>query len=555
MSQPTHDSGNVDAMDVRESFDRIELLLNRGQQLLYGDEAGADGNGVAAAVTSPDGEPADAGAVPTGYADPAQCSPVHSSQPPHPRTTMPPSGATGLPPRGAAAAPGPSSASPYGGLAPPASRAQQDQENSYQRLLAQSNAGHPPAGATGSKLRGSRVRGRTQSLAIGGKRRAARPKQEDEADFSASVRGRMIVQLQKEGGRVPNLEEGVDAGDTAQNYTIAELKARIRRELEEYQRNGPLMQRRESFVQRSRTAASRVATGAAAPSAGVKSSKRPAESRVTAPPAMTGALVRKQVRTVPASVPASKAAKRPVAAQPKAKSVGGTPATTTALHRQTPFWERLYRDAATQQERRDQRVEQRRVAEEKARTVHKARRANPAAAPVHSTYSAYYRPLQLDAASRSHSRDRSAKSRSGTNGTIVPPQHTSYVPRPQAHNGAAAGMSASKSSLISTHSTGEVPARVAAPRRASTFSGSPNGSKSMVGAASASPAAPSPLPLKPKTEMPSPTQVHAEAQAQSHEPFGDDIAEISSPDDEDECDNSASGQPYITPLDFTGIKK
>ncbi|CAD2220373.1 hypothetical protein AGDE_15142 [Angomonas deanei] len=65
-------------------------------------------------------------------------------------------------------------------------------------------------------------------------------------EMPASARGQRISELKKRGEPVPDLEEGVDENDNAQDISIDDLKARIKRELEEYRKNGPLMLRRKS---------------------------------------------------------------------------------------------------------------------------------------------------------------------------------------------------------------------------------------------------------------------------------------------------------------------
>ncbi|KAK7197085.1 hypothetical protein NESM_000653100 [Novymonas esmeraldas] len=506
-----------ESVDVKDSFDRIEELLNRGQQLLYGDEA-ADG-----AAASPDGEPADAGAAAYGS--------YPSSSYKDPRNygagiTAP----AGLPPRSSAAAAAASSPS-HSQLA---SRSQRDAENPYQRLLQESNLRLPRK--TTSKQRGSRAIARAGTTSTGSKRRLSRSKKDEEEEMSASARGRQIAQIQREGGRLPNLEEGVDASDTVQNLTIEELKERIRRELDEYQRSGPLMQRRPSYQRQQRAAAAKRA--AIKTKGATKSPVPPARQQAprVVPRSRGGAPHTAPARSAAAS-PSSLFATSASAAKPgvPARTVSRSVARSSSAA--PPFWERLYRDGAAQQQKRDQRAEQRRVEEEKEHAAVKPRRVTaPLPPPVHSTYSAYYRPLQMDTGSRSGSYDLQAKS------APIPPQRTSYLPRTQARSPLAAATSKSSTAPTSQLST-DAPARIAALRRPSAPSGA------QVSGSAKPPAVPLAPPLKPKIE-------EEEEQQQQHATHNreryDDIEELSSPD---EMDDRSASQPYVAPLDLSKIKK
>lgn len=600
-------SANVEQLDeIRESLNRIEDVLNRGQHVLYDDEA--DG-----------GEPADAGAVAASsaaahgdsshayhsyHSTPLKRSVAEPVSPVHQR--MPAAHPPIAPRRGAPAVEPQPVVSPY-------------------------QAAHDAAHRRPS---GSATRARTASgTHHSAGRRTSKAKSEEE-ELSASARARQIEEIKRTSGRVPNFEDGVDDNDTAQNTSIDELKERIRRELEEYHRNGPLMHRRASYQRKQRSAtvprtfaAARVSStkpAAAAPATSstvppsppptrpAKASKVRTPKRVAPPPAAeTRAGLSRSAAPAPVarSVP-RKAATTSSTTKSRAKTVG--PPASRSAHNATaaapaakPFWERLYRDAAAQQEKRDQRAEQRRIEMEaeraKSQPVRRVHRP-----PAHTTYSTYYRNLQSNGESAIQSREMSAnRVRAGTSSSSnVPAQHTSYVPKraTAANEGSRAG--ATKPPAGGS-SAGSAPAHVAARRP----SAQPAARKP---AASSTP--PVPLPLgpgpraaapeaataaPPKSAAQKPTEetelrVPPAAQEEratplpdrsrdcSHEPFGDEAAsrgqseeadaygaaaagstkhararhsDSDSDSEPDEVPQKSTPHPYVAPLDLSGIKK
>ncbi|CAG9569685.1 conserved hypothetical protein [Leishmania major strain Friedlin] len=380
--------------DIKESLDRIEKLLNRGQQLLYGDGA-ADGKKAyseGAAVT-PDGEPADADTVsiPTARHVDANCGSYQLPSDTH----------VGLPLRGTGtSAAANASLYPQSTSQHSASHFQRNSEKLYQRLSGESNHRYPSQ--NGSNRSSLHARPHANRASVGSNRLP--PGFKDKV--LVSVRGRRIVQIQKEGGIVPNFEEGLDAHDTPQNFTIEELKARIHRELEEYRRLGPLMNRYKSFRRRQCVTvakrapmmkiASRTFTAATTAALGSKLVKHiPAPASASTP---QGAANRFGVhaaaattKTGPHAAPASRQA---------AKSTNGTPARSTLRN---------------SHERG--RVETRRA----------DRGSHPPmmAPPGNSTYSAYYNPLQMSGGSRNASCELSLKQTAGCSDVV--PQHARNV--------------------------------------------------------------------------------------------------------------------------------
>ena len=472
--------------EIRESLNRIEEVLNRGQHLLYGDDAESSGLADPGAVSSA----AHADGPRNGYAyhsyrsTPQKRATASAVSPEYQRSPVahPP-----VPPR-------------HGGTAMTTSYHQ-----GYSVFNTKAETESPYRTASGSA-----TRARTVSTHHSSTRRLSKLKKDDE-EHSASARGRQIQEIKREGGRVPNLEDGVDDDDTAQNTSIEELKARIHRELEEYHRSGPLMQRRASHLRKHRAStvprasrAGRTSTAnlpATATAAGtgrtgstgasrvppprpVRASKVKTPKRVAPPPppvAQQQKQKKKQTATPARGALSHSAAPAPVArstlkkssaanaaAKPRAKTVAPPPSRLADVSRESmPCWERLYNDAAVLQEKRDQRAEQRRIEQEevRARSVPRRRVYRP---PAHTTYSAYYRNLQTNANSTNQSRDLSAQ-RARVSGN-VPAQRASYVPKrttaAATDANTKAKVSASKTAA-SSHASNGVPAHAAA-RRTST---------------------------------------------------------------------------------------
>ncbi|KAG5485506.1 hypothetical protein LSCM1_07592 [Leishmania martiniquensis] len=478
-----HSAESID--DIKDSLDRIERLLNCGQQLLYGDEA-VDGEGGAASL---EGVPA--GAAPASipiarHVDVSYDSYQSSSQ----RRQNPSRGVGG-----------------GGRLAahrqlPPAAPHSLPPRNTTNPLSSPQRT--PPYHAS---------RARENPISTSSKQCPPRFKKEK---MSASLRGRQIAQIQKEGGMVPNLEEGVDASDTAQNMTIAELKERIHRELEEYRRFGPLMHRLESYQRRQRAAVTKRAP------ANKKGGLRPFPAGTTAAPPTPASRLVKQVPTPGPGVALHRAPSHPGVHAAAAVTTSGPQAAPASRHveksknvtqacstlqksqGQAPFWERLYRETAIQQEKRDQRAEQRSVVKRRAK-----QKPYPSvvAPPLQSTYSGHNNPPQMSTVSRNASCELMSKQTSGHN----------YALLQQA------------SQLIA-----DVPAAVAAPWRPAPANNAYSTSTHLS-------STPSPLPPKPKVDMQQSTY--------SAEPH-DDI-ELSSSDDAED----SNSPPFIVPLDLSGIKK
>lgn len=476
-------SANEENLDeIRESLNRIEEVLNRGQHLLYGDDAESSGLADPGAVSSAahaDG-PRNGHAYHSYRSTPQKPATANAVSPEYQRS---PAAHPPVPP-------------PHGGTAMTTSYHQ-----GYSVFNAKAETESPYRTAFGSA-----TRARTVSTHHSSTRRLSKLKKDDE-EHSASARGRQIQEIKREGGRVPNLEDGVDDEDTAQDTSIEELKARIHRELEEYHRSGPLMQRRASYLRKHRastvprasragrtstanlpataTAAGTGRTGSTGasrvpPSRPVRASKVKTPKRVVPPPPPV-AQQQKQAATPARGALSHSAAPAPVArstlkkssatnaaAKRRAKTVAPPPSRPADVSRESmPFWERLYNDAAVLQEKRDQRAEQRRIEQEvvRARSVPRRRVYRP---PAHTTYSAYYRNLQTNANGTNQSRDLSAQ-RARVSGN-VPAQRASYVPKrttaAAANASTKARVSASKTAASSYVSNG-VPAYAAA-RRTST---------------------------------------------------------------------------------------
>lgn len=409
---------------VADSLNRIEKLLDRGQQLLYGDD---DYNEVS--PVSDTGEPLDSsvsGVVRQKgyYSSHAVVAAAAAAPPPPPAAAPPPSKLTGKPSRGmrgaAAAAPN------------TMSRSHQDLETSYQKLLASNrqkqkvngsrhhlHSGIKPLASTPSRLR----------LSGSGER--------DTVSFSASARAREIAQIKKSGGSVPNLEDGVDANDTPQNITIEELKARIHRELEEYQRNGPIMLRRPSYakkgtirpdsIRRPITPQPKTTTTPAATR--LRASATPAATRVSQRQAVKPQVSRTVVgpnRATGAKKPSAPASqvKQP---SPARRQASTSPTTTSSI----PIWERLYHDASAQQ-KRSQRLKDRHLEAEVARRTPPKKQTRTSPQPSHLNRSQpskpvdrKWRPLQMG-----------LPANNGSTGMVSPSQSDCFPPHHSAKRNA-----------------------------------------------------------------------------------------------------------------------
>ncbi|KAG5486055.1 hypothetical protein LSCM4_06762 [Leishmania orientalis] len=498
--------------DIKDSLDRIERLLNCGQQLLYGDEA-IDGEGAAA---SPKEEPLAAASVSIPIARHVDVS-YDSYQSSSQRRQSPSRGFGGV---GRLAAHHHLTSATHLGLPP------RDSGPSAAASSAHSPQSTPQYQAS---------RARANPVSTVSKHHLPRFKRE----LSASIRGRQIAQIQKEGGMVPNLEEGVDASDTAQNMTIAELKERIHRELEEYRRFGPLMHRLESCRRRQRTAVTkrapinkRSALGpfpAATTSAPPTLASKPVKQIPTPAPgaALHGAPSRSTVHTAaaaatsgPQGLPASRRVK---------KSANTTQARSTLQHSQgqTRFWERLYREPAVHQEKRDQRAEQRRMVKRRA----KQNPSLPVVTPLgQNAYRGHLHPVQMNKGSRTASCELLSKQTLGC--SCTPPQPGSSLPKRE--SGCPSPTATSKTSMATSEVITKVPGPVVAPWR-------PSPANSACNTRTRLSVTPSPLPSKPKVDKQQSTYL-----AEPH----DDI-ELSSPDDAED----STSPPYIAPLDLRGIKK
>ncbi|KPA77573.1 hypothetical protein ABB37_06944 [Leptomonas pyrrhocoris] len=549
--------------EIRDSLNRIEDVLNRGQHLLYGDDAEEGGEPATVTVA-----PAPASANRNGG---------HAY---HSYHSTPQKGTVGN-----------SFSSDF--QQSPAAHPPAQLRNG----TAQTSAAYPPARqALGGKrdaesphpvahekarrrLSGNAARAKTAPASHTAARGLSKSKK-DEEDFSASLRARQIHKITREGGRVPNLEEGVDDSDTAQNTSLEELKARIHRELEEYHRNGPLMYRRASYQRKQRastvprssepgrTSTVKSASAEKAPkrmvqlttSALQKQRQRQQTTPARGAPIRDAATLKKSSSLRAASKP------RAVSAAAPAATVAAPAARRAASRSSKPFWERLYRDAAVQQERRDARVEQRRIELEAERAKYSSHhRARPS--PAKATYNAYYRSLLSPANSLNQSREMMG-SHSRIGESSVPPQHTSYVPKRTTATGTSANTSA------------KAPAsRTAAGRYA------PSGAVTRAGVRqpSAQPASekpagastpPVPLPLVPGSRVkaendakrdgaiaktPKPEEEKETKKAEEKElPVPEERDRQSDSDldcDTDEGPQKGSPHPYVAPLDLTALKK
>ncbi|KPI88410.1 hypothetical protein ABL78_2475 [Leptomonas seymouri] len=414
-------AANEDNLDeIKESLNRIEGVLNRGQHLLYGDE-GEDSEAVdVSAVASVPAHQSNGRAYNSYHTTPPKRSTVNAVSPDF---QWPPATHTSAPPRNGTA-----------------------QAESASKSLRYHQAIHD---SSCTRISGSATRARSTLTRNSGALRLSKAKKGEEV-LSVSARARRIQAIKEEGGRMPNFEEGVNDDDTAQNISIAELKARIHRELEEYHRNGPLMHRHASY-QRKQRASTAPRSSEALRSSAVKAAgvgKTPCRtvktSNVKTPQCMarlpTSTL--QQQRTAPIrgvdSTPAGRATTKSVgpsaSVKPRPRTVvplpsRPTPAATVAPENSgaaKPFWERLYRDAAAQQEKRDQLAEQRRIEleAERAKLLPRRRVHRP---QLHSTYTAYHRVLQTHPESTSGPRklEPSLAAASGS----IPPQHVSYLPK------------------------------------------------------------------------------------------------------------------------------
>ncbi|GET86324.1 hypothetical protein, conserved [Leishmania tarentolae] len=485
--------------DIKESLDRIEKLLNRGQQLLYSDDAvdaeQAGNNGI---IVSLGGKPADVDAVsiPT-----AQHVDTKGSS-----YKLPSGKRAGVPLRGTGAA---ANASCYRQSTPqhPASHFQRNSQKLHRLLSGDSNHHH----ASRNTSNHSSLRRHPWANQARVSRKYLRSDSKDKDLVSA--RGRRIVMIQKEGGIVPNFEEGLDPYDTPQNISIEVLKERIRRELEEYRRLGPLLHRHESSQRRQRgTVAHRAPI--------VQNDLRKSTSSTTAahgsktgrhvPPPASGATPQRAASrsgvyaSAAATSPGSQAAPKP---RQMATSTNGTP------ERSTPQISR---------------------GERRVGNSHAKRESHPPvmAPPVNNTYSDSRSRLQMSAGSRSASGRLSSKQTAGCR--YVAPQHVSYVSRRITDSPSATAVA--KSSMTPSKLTTEDPVRVKSPL--APFPDSRAHSTSTQPSAKISPAQ-----LKPKVSGQKPTH--------TPDPQGD-VEEISSSDSMKDCDTS---KPYIAPLDLSVIKK
>ncbi|CBZ24226.1 conserved hypothetical protein [Leishmania mexicana MHOM/GT/2001/U1103] len=481
--------------DIKESLDRIEKLLNRGQQLLYGDDAadGMEAYGEGAAVSlGEDLGDADAVSIPTARHVDANCGSYQ----------LPPGTRLGLPPRGA----GVGAAAnvllyPQSTPQHPANRFQRNSEKLYQRLSGETNHRHPlQKGANRSSLH---PRPRANPVSMGNKRLLPGFGKDK---LLVSVRGRRVVQIQKEGGIVPNFEDGLDPYDTPQNITIEELKERIRRELEEYRRMGPLMHRYESLRRQKRVTvakrtpimqiASRRFTAATTAGLGSKPVKY-------APVPVSGATpqrapnrfgIHAATATTKFGLQAASASRQVV------KNTNGTPARSTLRN---------------SHEKRH--MENRRANRESHPPV--------MAPPVNNTYTAYYSPLQMRGGSRSASCELSSNQMAGC--SYAAAQHVRDVSKRNPRSPSAVAVS--KSSTTTSDLVTEEPAYVES--LSGPFADNRAHSTSTQLSATTSPAQ-----LKPPTR--------------TTDPQGD--MEVSLPGSMEDCGIS---QPYVAPLDLSVIKK
>ncbi|CAM41817.1 conserved hypothetical protein [Leishmania braziliensis MHOM/BR/75/M2904] len=411
--------------DIKNSLDRIEKLLNCGQQLLYGDGA-ADGE---EASVSPDEDPADVSVVAISalqHFNPSYAS-YHSS-----------------PQRRRGSSCGLGSGGESVAHQQLASRSQYNSENASHRLSGEGS--HQHSLKNSSKERSRYGRSRADQRLMGSNRPLLRSKRNE---VSPSLRGR---QIRSERGRMRNLEEGVDPSDTPQNITIAALKERIRRELEEYRRSGPLMHRIELHQRLQRAVIAKRAlskNGASSPSGAATAVSRPSAC-VAAASVKSGSHAAPESRQVV-----------------KRANTTSTRRTLQNLQEQTPLWEHSYRNTAMQQPKWDHRAQQRHV--ENGRSVEKSHPPT-VASPVPNTYSPHYHPLKMSTGSHSSSRDLPSNQTSGS--SYAPRQHMYHVQNHQRDSPSAEGTS--KSSMTTSQLTTERPARMAIPQRPSVANSSPD---------------------------------------------------------------------------------
>lgn len=193
---------------------------------------------------------------------------------------------------------------------------------------------------------------------------------------TASARAREIAKIRRASGRVPDLEEGVDPNDISQDVPIETLKERIHRELEEYRRTGPIMQRKVSKagVVTTTFAAPKPRQLMPPPSRDPERSPiqrgLPQRSEPVRQAGERGRALQREPRD-----PMMKA-RHPTRSQPPASSAQAAKAKQQQTYSraisapapsrgdgQAPVWMRLYQDATVQQERMKQRREQQREVE------------------------------------------------------------------------------------------------------------------------------------------------------------------------------------------------
>ncbi|EPY16161.1 hypothetical protein STCU_11512 [Strigomonas culicis] len=192
-------------------------------------------------------------------------------------------------------------------------------------------SGETPTVSPGSHLLNTSATPSSHQRRPSSKRRStiSAPRRDEIADLPVSARAKRISIIKSRGGRVPDMEEGVDPEDRAQDVSMAELKRRIHLELEEYRRNGPLMTRSKKPTSESRR---RLRT---------HSMPKPAPRPVLTRPVHTEV---PKARSVPAPAPR----KRP---QPQPLPVPRPVRTTAPRDGRVPVWERLYHEGTALHDR------------------------------------------------------------------------------------------------------------------------------------------------------------------------------------------------------------
>lgn len=429
--------------DIKESLNRIEELLHRGHELLYNEEHEEE-NAVSSVSRNDHTEEEEEMLVPVPALSPSRPAPRHQ-QPTASATT----------------------ARPVKTVAQSTAYTRDPEPYRYHsqsRELGRSTATNTAAGASHS-------------------RHPRRSLGESENIFESAARARAAGAGKGRG--VPAVEEGVD-DDTAQDFSLIDLKARIHRELEEYRRNGPLMMRRKSVqrehARRAKLAAKKQQVGPAAAreQAAVaahhplrKSATPPAsKSRATAPaPRATGTRLsgpvgnnasrpvtcggagafRSTAPPAPRRQTTTTAAARTTGGPARSKTVGASSSPAAVAKSgaaRQPFWERLYNDAAIQQEKLDRMREQARVEERKepcnsqsslhgpARNHHSNHRASttingggPVRRPTGTTTAAVAaRPARTQSRGGAAAPARRVASRPAANGSTSTANGSAYEP-------------------------------------------------------------------------------------------------------------------------------